>query len=139
MRAVIDTNVLISGLLWRGPPHELLSHLRDGSLGLVSSPTLLDELAEVLKRPKFAEVLSRAGVDLASLLADVRTIAEILDPPPLAAPVSRDRDDDAVLALAVHARADVIITGDADLLTLTSHADIPIITSVQALARLSAF
>jgi len=65
-------------------------------------------------------------------------LAEIVDPPPLSAPVSRDPDDDALLALAVAAQADLIITGDADLLTLGSHDRIPIVDPVSALARVSA-
>ena len=47
MRAVIDTNVLLSGLLWRGQPHALLEHVRSGTLAMVSSPALLAELADV--------------------------------------------------------------------------------------------
>jgi putative PIN family toxin of toxin-antitoxin system len=138
VRAVIDSNVLISGLLWRGPPHQLLAHLADGTLSLVSSPALLAELLEVLKRPKFAKIVEEARVDLEALVNDVRFIAEVLDPPPLERPVSRDPDDDAVLSLAVHARADFIITGDADLLTLTAYAGIPILTPAQALAKIEA-
>ena len=48
MRAVIDTNVLMAALLWRGPPHALLEHVRAGTVSLVSSPALLAELAEVI-------------------------------------------------------------------------------------------
>lgn len=137
MRAVIDTNVLISGLLWRGIPHRLLAHLADGSLLLVSSPALLAEIVEVLERPKFAKLLDSAGVDPEAMVSDIRALAEVLDPPPLDPPVSRDPDDDAVLALAAHARVDVVITGDADLLTLTAHAGIPILTPVQALVKIA--
>ncbi len=53
MRAVIDTNVLVSGLFWHGPPHMLLEHVRDGALDLISSPALLAELTNVLGRAKF--------------------------------------------------------------------------------------
>lgn len=138
MRAVIDTNVLVSGLLWRGPPHLLLEHVRDGALTLISSPTLIAEFADVIKRPKFETILARAGINPDDLLTALRQLAEIIDPPPLPAPVSRDPDDDAVLALAVHAQADAVISGDGDLLTLGAHAGIPILTPAQALARLSA-
>lgn len=71
-------------------------------------------------------------------MTELRQLAEIVDPPPLSAPVSRDPDDDALLALAVAAQADLIITGDADLLTLGSHDRIPIVDPVSALARVSA-
>ena len=53
MRAVIDTNVLLSGLLWRGAPHALTEHVQAGRLAMVSSPVLLAELAEVISRFKF--------------------------------------------------------------------------------------
>jgi hypothetical protein len=51
MRAVLDTNVLLSGLFWRGAPHALIAQVRAGALNVVSSPSLLAELAEVINRP----------------------------------------------------------------------------------------
>jgi predicted nucleic acid-binding protein len=48
VRAVVDTNVLLAGLLWRGPPHALLEQVRAGTVSLVSSPALLAELADVI-------------------------------------------------------------------------------------------
>ena len=68
------------------------------------------------------------------MLAELRQLAELIDPPPLSAPVSRDPDDDAVLALAAH--ADLIVSGDADLLSLGSHAEIPIVDAVTAIVRI---
>ena len=61
MRIVIDTNVLLSGLLWRGTPHALLNQARAGTVELVTSLALLDELAEVIARPKFASILQRTS------------------------------------------------------------------------------
>ena len=137
MRAVIDTNVLVSGLLWAGTPHTLLLQLRDGALTLLSSPALLAEFGEVIARPKFKPVLDRAGVSPEQLLTELRQLTELVDPPPLPATVSRDGDDDALLALAVAAQADLLVTGDADLLVLGSYGDIPILTPAQALTRLA--
>jgi len=71
------------------------------------------------------------------MLAQVRLLAEIVDPPPLPEPVSRDPDDDAVLALAAAARPDLIITGDKDLLILGSHAGVPIVSPAEAIARIA--
>ena len=48
VRAVADTNVLLSGLFWRGKPHALMEQVRAGGLNLISSPALLAELAEVM-------------------------------------------------------------------------------------------
>jgi uncharacterized protein len=133
VRAVIDTNVLLSGLLWHGAPHRLIERLRTGTLGLVSSPALLGELAELVARAKFAAILTRSNTNPDRMLAELRQLAEIVDPPPLPMPVSRDPDDDAVLALAVAARADFVVSGDNDLLVLGAHGGIPIVTPSQAL------
>jgi len=137
VRAVVDTNVLLSGLFWRGRPHALIEQVRAGTLTLISSPALLAELAEVMNRPKFQVIVARTNTDPERTLADLRRLAEIIDPPPLTAPVSRDPSDDAVLALAAASQADLIITGDADLLTLGSHAGIPIVDPAEAVTRVS--
>jgi putative PIN family toxin of toxin-antitoxin system len=137
VRAVIDTNVLVSGLLWRGAPHDLVERVRTGALTLVSSPALLAEFGDVIDRPKFRPILARAGLRPEQLLAELRRVAEIVDPPPLPAPVSRDRSDDAVLALAVASQADLIISGDADLLTLGAYAGIAIVDAAKAAAQIA--
>jgi uncharacterized protein len=138
VRAVVDTNVLLSGLFWRGRPHALIEQVRAGTLTLISSPALLTELAEVMNRPKFQAILARSNTDPERTLDDLRRLAEIIDPSPLPAPVSRDPSDDTVLTLAAASQAELIITGDADLLTLGSHAGIPIIDPAEAVTRLSA-
>jgi putative PIN family toxin of toxin-antitoxin system len=137
VRAVVDTNVLLSGLFWRGRPHALMEQVRAGALTLISSPALLAELAEVMNRPKFRVILTRSKTDPERTLGELRRLAEIIDPPPLSAPVSRDPSDDAVLALATASQADLIITSDADLLTLGSHGGIPIIDRARAITRIS--
>jgi putative PIN family toxin of toxin-antitoxin system len=137
VRAVIDTNVLVSGLFWHGAPHVLVEHARSGGLGLISSPALLAELADIIRRPKFRTKLAQSKIDPERMLAELWQLAEVIDPPPLSTPISRDVDDDAVLALAAASLADLIISGDADLLILGSHAGIPIVTAANALAEIA--
>jgi putative PIN family toxin of toxin-antitoxin system len=120
VRAVVDTKVLLSGLFWRGAPHALIEEVRAGALSLISSPALLAELAEVMSRPKFQMILARSNTDLTRMLGELRRLVEIADPPPLSEPVSRDASDDVLLALAAASQADLIISGDADLLILGS-------------------
>lgn len=137
MRVVIDTNVLIAGLLWHGSPHALLTQVRSCALGLVSSPALLVELADVLSRTKFDAVLKRTNTSRERLLAEVRQLTQVLDPLPLplAQPVCRDPDDDKVLALALAARVELIVSGDRDLLVLQQFEGMPIVDPAQALQR----
>jgi len=135
VRAVFDTNVLVSALLWHGPPHALLEQVRNGSIALITSPALLAELADVIGRAKFDAILVRANTSREQALAQVRQLAEVVDPPPLPQPVCRDPDDDAVLALALAAKVDCIVSGDDDLLVLETFQGIAIITSAQALLR----
>lgn len=137
MRAVIDTNVLLAGLLWRGPPYALLEQVRSGELTFISSPELLAELAEVLARPKFDAIVKRSNSSREQMLLQVRMLAEVIDPPPLIKPVCRDPDDDAVLVLAVAAQADLIVSGDEDLLSLQRFEGVPILSPAMALQRVN--
>lgn len=70
------------------------------------------------------------------MLAEVRQLADLVEPPSLAQPVCRDPDDDEVLALALAARVDLIVSGDGDLLVLQAFEGIPIVTPAQALQRI---
>ena len=70
VRAVVDTNVLLSGLFWRGRPRALMEEVRGGTLTLISSPALLAELAEVMNRPKFELILARSNTDPDQTLGD---------------------------------------------------------------------
>jgi uncharacterized protein len=138
VRAVIDTNVLIAGLLWRGPPHALLEHVRAGTVSLVSSPALFAELADVIGREKFIAILTRTNTSREQSLVEVRRLAEVIKPPALPQPVCRDPDDDEVLALAIAAKVDLIVSGDKDLLSLGSFQGIPIIAPAQAVGLIGA-
>ncbi len=133
MRAVIDTNVLLSGLLWRGAPHALIEQVQAGTLAMVSSPALLAELAEVISRAKFDEILARSNTSRERSLAEMLQLAEVIVPPPLPQPVCRDPDDDHVLACALAAQADLIVSGDADLLKLREYQSIRIVAAAEAL------
>ncbi len=138
MRAVIDTNVLIAGILWRGPSHALLEHVRAGTVSLVSSPALLAELADVIERAKFDAILTRTNTSRERSLAEVRRLAEVIEPPPLPQPVCRDSDDDEVLALAIAAKVELIVSGDNDLLSLRGFQGIPILAPADAVGLVGA-
>ena len=113
VRAVVDCNLIISGLLWSGPPSKLMDAVVAGRLGLVLSPEIYLELEEVLERPKFAARIAARKMTPASLLAAVSSVAETIVPVPITHPAKlRDPGDLHVLGCAVSAQADAIITGD---------------------------
>ena len=136
MRLVLDTNVVISGLLWQGPPRQLLDAARAGRASLYTSAMLLEELQEVLSRPKFATRLAAAAVTAEELLLGYAALAALIHPAAIVPVIAADPDDDAVLACAVAARAGAISSGDPHLLRLAQFEAIPILTPAQVLALL---
>jgi putative PIN family toxin of toxin-antitoxin system len=126
---VLDTNVLVAALVAEGLCREVVH--RALRLRIVASSTpLLSELHATLER-KF-RINEATAAFLNGLGREVRLVA----PQPLPLRVCRDADDDVVLATAVAAGADVIVTGDQDLLILGSHAGIQIVMPRQFLELL---
>ena len=105
MRAVVDTDVIVSALLWNGTPGEVLALARDGRIRIHASKALLDELREVLRRPKFAERLKRTGRTAKALIRDYSQLALLVRNRQPTTRVSRDADDDALRALSEDYRA----------------------------------
>jgi len=137
VRIVIDTNVLLSALLWHGTPHTLFNQVRAGTVELVMSQALLEEFTGVITRQKFAAILQRTTRTPERILNELQALAEMVAAPPLPQPVCRDPDDDAVLACALAAQADLVVSGDADLLVLEQFQEIRIVTPAQAVNIIS--
>jgi putative PIN family toxin of toxin-antitoxin system len=122
VRVLLDTNVLISAILFRGLPRSLLDRAIRGELDLVTSPALLDELERIMS-DRF-----HVPSELARLArSELEILAEVVVPDDVPA-VSRDPDDDQVLAAAVAGEAEAIVTGDRDLLILETHRGIAILS-----------
>lgn len=137
MRVVVDTNVVVSGLLWRGIPRRVLDAARDGIIELYTSPSLLEELEAVLGRKKFAKRLEETGVTIRELMSGYASLAMVIDVNSIDPVILRDPDDDMVLACAVTAEGKMIVSGDDDLLDLKQYKDIRILTASELLAELS--
>ena len=133
MRLVLDTNVVVSGLIWSGPPRQLLDLARKGRVVLFSSGVLLDELGSVLERDKFAAFLASRDVTPAFLMRRYGMLATLVKPTRITRTVPADPDDDHVIAAASAARADVIATGDGDLLRLDPWQGIRILLPAEVL------
>ena len=138
MRLVLDTNVVISALLWGGTPERLIELAGDGSVELVTSRGLLDELAELLGRPKLAANFFFYVKWSTEIFTRYAQAAEVIEATPATESGIRDPDDAVVLGCAIAARAQAIVSGDKDLLSLGVYQEIPILSPTQCLARLSA-
>jgi len=137
MRVVADTNTVLSGLLWQGAPRQVLEAARAGTISLYTSAVLLAELKDVLSRPKFAERLKLARVQVKDVLLGFTALATMVEPADIAPVVADDPDDDAVIACAVAAQAYAIVSGDSDLIRLIKYADILILTAPELLDQLA--
>ncbi len=130
MRVVFDTNIFVSALAIPGGQAErALRRILEGDDDLVVSRAIIGELVEVLGR-KFghdAEQLSRAAVFVADL-------GEVVEPSRRASILSDERDN-AVLACAVTGRADILVTGDREMLQLGQHRGTRIVTLREYLSR----
>ncbi len=133
IRAVFDTNILVSYLLTHRPPiATLIDHyLAGGYVVSVTASALLEELDRVLQYPRlqryYAEEERRRFVALWMALSDVMELPEAIPQ------ICRHPDDDRVIACAVVGGADVIVSGDDDLLTLEHVGHIPILSAADLL------
>ena len=131
MKIVFDTNVLFSAFTAHGVCAGLYEECLQRAQ-IVVSPDILAELEEKLS--------SKARLTLAEtreVLEAVRSDAEVITATPLRSPIWRDPDDDLILAAALTAQADALVTGDQDLLVVKKIEGIPILNPRDCLAFLA--
>jgi len=139
VRIVLDTNVVLSALLWRGTPYNLFQSIRQQEqVRLFTSAVLLEELAEVLIRPSPTKRLTIIGRTARDVLEDYFNVAEVVTPLATPSVIAADADDDHVIAAATESKADLIVSGDRHLLALGVYQGIRTLTPTDALARLGA-
>jgi len=136
MKVALDTNVIISGLLWPGMPNKLLKLAKIGNLQLCTSPALLKELSNVLREDKFLHRIVILNATVEELIAGLLELVEIFPDKIILPIVKADPDDDRVLSCALISGAKYIITGDSHLLNLKKWSDISILTPRQFLSHI---
>jgi putative PIN family toxin of toxin-antitoxin system len=125
---VVDSSVLVSGFLTRGPAHELLEHARGGTFRIILSGLLLEETRRSLMKPKLVRAYRHGAEAVEKFCSELLQFGEIAaDLSPILR-TSRDPDDDYVIAAALVAGADCIVTGDDDLLALGQYEGIAILS-----------
>ncbi len=129
MKAVLDSSVLVSAFLKpSGTPATLLSHAQQGAFTLCLSDDILQETARALNRPRIQQGYGYATEEIERFLTFLIQTAEIVRDLPNVPAVSRDRNDDVIIAAALTAQAACLVTGDEDLLSLGKHEGVLIVT-----------
>lgn len=139
MRLVLDTNIVASGLFWGGHPAALLDAAQLGEIEIFTSRPLLAELSNILIRRKFVKVIAASGLSIEDLVLGYAELAMVVAPARIAPTIKADSDDDQVLACALAAQTDLIVSGDRHLHTLGGqYQGIRIVRPAEAVAILEA-
>ena len=138
VRAVLDTNVVVSALIWGGKPFSSMQAATEGHLQLYTSPALIEELLDVLTRGHLAPKLESRRSSIKKAVMLYSGLAAMVVPMAIPPAVLDEPDADAVIATAMSARVDLIVTGDRHLLALGNYATIQIVTPADAIDKLPA-
>jgi hypothetical protein len=129
VRVVIDTNILISGLISSsGPPAKIVNALLKGDLIPVMSEATLAELEAVLRRPRLQPYFTRAGVNPALFLADFHKVAQFVTPRPVSTPIRDEKDRPFLELMASNPVPEFFVTGDKDF-EEQRHQNVPVISA----------
>jgi putative PIN family toxin of toxin-antitoxin system len=129
IRVVFDTNIVVSGTLWRGTPYLVLQMAETGRVKALISEAMLDELKDVIERPKFNTRLTLLNKTSTEIVENYAAIAEVIEIESVERIVAADADDDQILACALSGHADYIVSGDPHLLEIKQVQNIPILAA----------
>jgi putative PIN family toxin of toxin-antitoxin system len=133
LRVVLDTNVLISAILFGGKPRQILEKAIRGEIRLCISEPILEELKGVLQRSKF----DYSPEMIQFILTELTSIADFMNPSKTINVVLEDPEDNRILECAVEAEANYIVTGDFHLLRLSRYRNVEVLNAVAFLENIS--
>ena len=136
LKLVLDTNTIISAFFWEGNEAELLRKIEQGNADLYITIEILKEVEEVIKRPKFNEVMRKANLTPDQIVQKIVSLSHLVIAPKITVKVCRDEKDNKFLECAESAKADYLVSGDEDLLSLKEHKGIIIIRTWRMLQLL---
>jgi putative PIN family toxin of toxin-antitoxin system len=130
LKAVLDTNILVSGIILdKGLPHQIVKAWEQGRFLLVSSRDLIDELKRVLEYPKIKRKYGLTPTQIRRVVLNIYRYGVYVEEPPTINIVLADPSDNRILAAAIGGGAEVIVSGDEDLLSIRSFRGVEILTA----------
>lgn len=127
VKLVLDTNTIVSAFFWQGNEAELFRLIDDGKATMFISEEIMQEVRDVINRPKFNEVMMKARIKPEQIMKKINSISKQVIGSKLKITVCRDEKDNKFLECAMHAKADFIVSGDKDLLVLNEYKGIKIV------------
>jgi putative PIN family toxin of toxin-antitoxin system len=123
MKIVLDTNVLISGIFFSGPPYQILKAWQEGKIEVIASEKILTEYQRV------AEELSQQfpSVDIDQILELLTIHAEIVDSRDFQVTICEDPDDNKFISCALASKSKIIVSGDKHLLKINGYKGIQVL------------
>jgi putative PIN family toxin of toxin-antitoxin system len=138
MRWVLDTNVVVSALLWSGTARRLIMFARLEGVRLFSSMALLAELSDVLSRRKFENKIAASLLSVDEIVALYAEYVFVVRPRVMPR-IASDPDDDIVIGTALAASAELVVTGDRALLSVGEYERVRIVSVAEALRSVGGF
>ena len=138
-KLVIDTNTFVSAFFWKGNETELLKKIEKGRARLYLTEEILNEIEDVLERPKFREIARTASLTSTEIIQKIVSLSHLVVGPRLNITACRDKKDNKFLECAVHAKAHYLVSGDKDLLCLKKYEDVFIVRTSKMLELLESF
>ena len=131
MKIVLDANIFISSFFWGGNPKIIVERIISGIDELFITKEILNEIEDVIKRPKFHADSNK----ISYLINSIEEIGNKITPQKLVKKGSRDKTDNKYIECGITANADYIISGDIHLLELKKYKSIKIVTAKDYLDR----
>ncbi len=133
LKVVADTNTIISGLLWKGNESKLLQEAEEENIRLFISKEILEEIEQVINYDQLQKYIAESELTKEQLLEKVNSLCHIVFGEKLNIDICRDKRDNKIIECAVHAKADFIVSGDKDILSLKEYEKIKIISTNEIL------
>ncbi|MBS3122149.1 putative toxin-antitoxin system toxin component, PIN family [Candidatus Woesearchaeota archaeon] len=126
LKLVLDTNTIVSAFFWEGNEAELFRKIEQGKANLYITNEILREVEEVIKRPKFNEVMTKANLTPYQIMQKIVSLSHLVIAQKWNINVCRDKKDNKFLECVESAKADYLVSGDEDMLSLKEYKGIPI-------------